>query len=138
MLYMIERDSLLVKMVADRSMECTATCQISKIDVKPKYTNIAIQKITILINGRIKHIDHLWLQEQDYPSSLLDIATEGKWVDIDFIFYPYRDKITKNKDGIKMHGMHVLRARETEEYAIPDQEKIWQCEEAKQFKFNEF
>lgn len=124
MLNLVKRDSLLVKTMADRGITVQATCQISRIDVKPNYTNIALQKITMIINDKEYHMDHIWLQGRDYPEYLGDMAVEGEWFDLDIVFYPYRDKINKNEYGITMHGIEVVDAWE-----LKDEEVIKTSEE---------
>ena len=110
MLNMIKRDSTIVKTIAEREMLVHATCQISRIMRKGSYTNIALQKITFIINNKEYHMDHIWLQQRDYCRHFKDMAVEGKWYNIDFVFYQYRDRIDRNADGIMMHGINVLDA----------------------------
>ncbi len=106
----LKRDSMLVKTLADRRMEIKAKCQISVIDKKEYYTNIAIQKVTFELNDKEYYMDHIWLQEQDYPEYMLDEGEAERfgWYEIYFEFYPYRDKITKNEYGVPMHGIEVF------------------------------
>lgn len=137
MLNLIKRDSLLVKTIADRGMVIQATCQISRIDVKPGYTNIALQKITMIINDKEYHMDHIWLQGQDYPKYFGDMAVEGEWFDLDIAFYPYRDKINKNEYGITMHGIEVVDAWElTNEEVIKTSEEIFKDTPGSNFTVN--
>lgn len=125
-LNLLKRDSLIVKTLAERNMVLRATCQISKIDKHTRYTNIAIQKINIVINNIEYHIDHLWLQGRDYPSYFIDMAVEGQWYDIEFMFYKYRDKINVNDQGITMHGIDILDVWEfTDEKTIAKSEEVF-------------
>lgn len=103
----LKRDSLAVKMLADRLVVINAKCQISVVDEKKYYTNIAIQNITFEMNGKEYTMNHIWLQECDYPEYMKGLAEELAWYDIRFSFYPYRDKIDLNEDGIPMHGITV-------------------------------
>lgn len=103
----LKRDSLVVKTLADMGTVITAKCQISVIDRKKYYTNIAIQKIEFTINGKEYTMNHIWLQGCDYPEYMEELAEQHAWYNIRFTFYPYRDKITLNEQGIPMHGITV-------------------------------
>lgn len=103
----LKRDSLIVKTLADRQVVINAKCQISAIDKKKYYTNLAIQKITFELNGKEYTMNHIWLQGYDYPEYMEKLAEERAWYDIRFTFYPYRDKIDLNEAGIPMHGITV-------------------------------
>lgn len=107
----LKRDSMAVKMLADRLTVINAKCQISVIDRKKYYTNIAIQNITFELNGKEYTINHIWLQGKDYPEYIKDLAEQYAWYDIKFTFYPYRDKIDLNENGIPMHGITVTSMR---------------------------
>lgn len=104
----LKRDSLIVKMLADRMTVINAKCQISVVDKKPSYTNLAIQKITFELNGKEYVMNHIWLQERDYPEYMKKLAEQHMWYNIRFTFYPYRDKIDLNEAGIPMHGITVI------------------------------
>ena len=137
MLNLIKRDSILVKAMAERDVVLQETCQVSTILRRADYANIALQKITFTINGKEYHIDHIWLQQRDYPSYFRSMAKEGEWYDIDFVFYQYRDKKQKNADGIMMHGMDVLDIWElTDEEIIKTNEEIFS--QAENVDFAEF
>ena len=103
----LKRDSLAVKMLADRLSVINAKCQISVVDEKKHHTNIAIQNVTFELNGKEYIINHIWLQEYDYPEYMKGLAEEQAWYEIRFSFYPYRDKIDVNEYGIPMHGITV-------------------------------
>ena len=103
----LKRDSLAVKMLADRLVVINAKCQISVVDKKKSYTNIAIQNIEFTMNGKEYTMNHIWLQECDYPEYMKGLAEAQAWYEIRFSFYPYRDKVDLNEDGIPMHGITV-------------------------------
>ena len=137
MLNQIKRDNVLIKAMAERRIVLQATCQVSRIDVKPNYTNIALQKITIIINNKEYHMDHIWLQGQDYPRYFGNMAAEGEWFDLDIMFYPYRDKIDKNDCGITMHGIEVIDAWElTDKEVIETSEEIFKDAQGCNFTTN--
>ena len=99
----LERNSALVAYLAENKIEICAECQISVVDVKPDHTNIAIQDIYFVFNGKEYHMDHVWLQERDYPKYMKHEAEEYAWYEIYFEFYKYRDKI-----DVGMHGLDVI------------------------------
>ena len=99
----LKRDSALVAYLAENKIEICAECQISVVDVKPNYTNIAIQDIYFEFGGKEYHMDHVWLQERDYPKYMKHEAEEYAWYEIYFEFYKYRDKI-----DVGMHGLDVI------------------------------
>ena len=94
-------------MLADRLVVINAKCQISVVDEKKHYTNIAIQNIEFTMNGKEYTMNHIWLQECDYPEYMKGLAEAQAWYEIRFSFYPYRDKVDLNEDGIPMHGITV-------------------------------
>ena len=103
----LKRNSVEVSNFAKNKIKFKAMCQISVIDEKPYYTNLAIQKITFKHKNIEYHLNHLWLQQRDYPAQVLDTVEKYAWYEIEFTFYPYRDKIDVNKRGIPMHGMTI-------------------------------
>ena len=105
-LTLVKRDGRLVERLYNERATVKAVCQISKIDDKADYVNVAIQKVYFVVNNIEYYFDHVWLQQKDYKlcSGLKDIE-EGKWVEIEFTFYKYHDKIQKNKKGRMMHGL---------------------------------
>ena len=104
----LKRDSLIVKTLADRQVVVNAKCQISVVDKKKYYTNLAIQHVTFELNGKEYTMNHTWLQECDYPEYMKNLAEQYAWYDIRFTFYPYRDKVNLNENGIPMHGITVI------------------------------
>lgn len=104
----VKRDSLEVRYMATKKERLTAVCQISVIDRKEYYTNIAIQKITFKHRGKTYEMNHVWLQQRDYPKAMKDKAERYAWYEVEFEFYAYHDKITTNELGSKMHGMKVF------------------------------
>lgn len=106
----LKRNSFMVKHLADNRIEVYAHCQISAIKRTPHYTNIAIQDINFEFNGKEYSMDHVWLQERDYPEYMLDEgeAVLNDWYEIYFEFYPYRDKTETNEYGVPMHGIEVF------------------------------
>lgn len=120
MLTMLKRDAKIIGKLYQQGTIVKAVCQISKIDVKPNYTNVAIQKVYFTVNNNEYFFDHVWLQGRDYKEcNELNTLEEGTWVEIEFKFYEYRDKITKTERGRMMHGLtvnsyKVLDQKETE------------------------
>lgn len=104
----LKRDSLEVRYMATKKERLTAVCQISVIDKKKYYTNIAIQKISFKYHNKTYEMNHVWLQQRDYPKAMKNKAETHAWYEIEFEFYAYRDKITTNELGSKMHGMKVF------------------------------
>lgn len=107
----LRRDSKEVMVMAMNKVTLKARVQISAIDVKPKYTNIAIQKINFNYKKQDYMLDHAWLQERDYPKGFADKAEEYAWYDIEFTFYQYRDKIDTNEEGRRMYGLTVSKIK---------------------------
>lgn len=120
MLTILKRDAKIVGKLYQQDTIVKAMCQISKIDVKPKYTNVAIQKVYFTVNNNEYCFDHVWLQGRDYKAcNDLSTLEEGTWIEIEFKFYEYRDKVTKTERGRMMHGLtvnsyKVLDQKETE------------------------
>lgn len=104
----VKRDSLEVRYMATKKVRLTAECQISVVDVKEYFTNLAIQKITFKYNGKTYEMDHVWLQQRDYPKAMKDKAKRHEWYEVEFEFYAYHDKINTNELGTRMHGMKVF------------------------------
>lgn len=124
-LTLVKRDGKLVERLSNEKVTMKAVCQISKIDVKTNFTNVAVQKIYFIYNNIEYYFDHVWLQGRDYENceALADVQP-GEWVEIEFTLYPYRDKITKNRKGRKMHGLtlmnftHLNRKEAEEKYGF--------------------
>lgn len=121
MLTMLKRDAKIIGKLYQQGATVKAVCQISKIDPKANYTNVAIQKVYFTVNGNEYFFDHVWLQGRDYERTCKELSTleEGTWMEIEFKFYEYRDKITKTERGRMMHGLtvsnyKVLDQKETE------------------------
>lgn len=121
MLTMLKRDAKIIGKLYQQGTIVKAVCQISKIDPKTNYTNVAIQKVYFTVNNNEYFFDHVWLQGRDYEKTCKELNTleEGTWMEIEFKFYEYRDKITKTERGRMMHGLtvsnyKVLDQKETE------------------------
>lgn len=106
---LIERNSTLVNYLASQRIKLTGDCQVSAIT--PKKTrkgnaiNIAIQDIYFTFQGKEYKIDHIWLQEVDYPGYFKPVLWEEYY--IEFSFYAYRDKVDVNMCGIEISHIEL-------------------------------
>lgn len=102
----IERNSIIVKILSDNSVELQGSAYVEEISnkntTKGIKQNLLLKDIQFSVNNEEYEIDHCWLQQCDYPPKLKYNAIEGELYYFSFIFYPYRDAIDRG-----MHGMDI-------------------------------
>ena len=99
----IERNSSIVKLLANKNIKLTGSAYIGETSHRHQYKTICLEEIRFEFNDEEYEIDHCWLQQMDYPGYFRKQAIEGELYYFEFTFYPYRDAI--DRDG--MHGMDV-------------------------------
>lgn len=102
----IERNSIIVKILSDNSVELQGSAYVEEISNKNTSKgikqNLLLKDIQFSVNNEEYEIDHCWLQQCDYPPKFKRSVVEGELYYFSFTFYPYRDAIDRN-----MHGMDV-------------------------------
>lgn len=83
------------------------TCKYGK-----NYTNILLQEIQFTFNNKTYEIDHIWLQEVDYPVHFKNIAEVDGLYSFVFTTYEYRH-------GEKYQGRgHKKGGQESNKYGL--------------------
>lgn len=102
----IERNSIIVKILSDNSVELQGSAYVEEISnkntTKGIKQNLLLKDIQFSVNNEEYEIDHCWLQQCDYPPKFKYNAIEGELYYFSFTFYPYRDAIDRG-----MHGMDI-------------------------------
>ena len=102
----IERNSIIVKILSDNSVELQGSAYVEEISnkntTKGIKQNLLLKDIQFSVNNEEYEIYHCWLQQCDYPPKFKHNAIEGELYYFSFTFYPYRDAIDRG-----MHGMDI-------------------------------
>lgn len=107
----IERNSVMVKILSDNSIELQGSAYVKEITRKKTSKgikqNLLLKDIQFSVNNEEYKIDHCWLQQCDYPYGFKRTVAKGELYYFTFTFYPYRDAIDRDMYGMDISNIEV-------------------------------
>lgn len=112
----IEKDDILLSLICNRNMHLQGSAYVDIIQPTTRYgktyKNVCLSEIQFTFNNKTYEIDHIWLQQVDYPNSFNKIMEEGELYAFTFTTYEYR-----HGEKYQGHG-HKRGGAESDKYGL--------------------
>ena len=112
----ISKDDPMLGIIKSLDIHLEGSAYVSKIRPTYKYgktyLNILLKEIQFTFNNKVYELDHIWLQQIDYPVCFKSIAKPDELYTFSFTTYEYRH-------GEKYQGQgHKRGGKESDKYGL--------------------
>lgn len=112
----IEKDDAILGVIRSLDMHLIGSAYVSKIRPTSKYgkvyLNILLEEIQFEFNSKVYELDHIWLQQVDYPTYFKNMAKIDELYSFSFVTYEYRH-------GERYQGQeHKRGGKESDKYGL--------------------
>lgn len=112
----IEKDDAILGVIRSLDMHLIGSAYVSKIRPTSKYgkvyLNILLEEIQFEFNSKVYELDHIWLQQVDYPTYFKNMAKIDELYSFSFVTYEYRH-------GERYQGAsHKKGGKESDKYGL--------------------
>lgn len=112
----IEKDDAILGVIRSLDMHLIGSAYVSKIRPTSKYgkvyLNILLEEIQFEFNSKVYELDHIWLQQVDYPTYFKNMAKIDELYSFSFVTYEYRHGERYQGQGHKRGG------KESDKYGL--------------------
>ena len=112
----ISKDDPILGVIRSLDMHLIGSAYVSKIRPTSKYgkvyLNILLEEIQFEFNNKVYELDHIWLQQVDYPVRFRSMAKVDELYSFSFTTYEYRHGERYQGQGHKRGG------KESEKYGL--------------------